>query len=251
MEMQAKQVCTITALALICACDLEGDDFEAVGSSVHEVRGPKDVLEKIADAEPGSRVEFPGSRPQQIEAAMRQMNARLRPKKNKPEELEADETFEKTLNTKQKRGLDKIKKGYADRVRAGDIKPVKGVRGDWELEVKGPSSGSITGPPGATRSLEHAFDDDGLGLATPPHYFSPCDWSISNGWWGTRIKLSHSCLHLFCVAPEWLFDRIQSWLGKLLRSLQPELCRLHSADTANRGATCYVTWVGIGWCVVG
>jgi hypothetical protein len=246
--MQAKQVCTIAALAMICACALEEDDFEAVGSSVHEVRGPQEILEKIADAEPGSKVEFPGARPEQVEAAMRQLDNRLRPKRGNPRELEADEEFERSLNAKQKRGLDKIKRGYAERVRAGDVEPRRGPGDRVTLDVKEAASGRIAGPPERTRALDVAFHEDELALSVPPHYIGNLTWSISTHWWGIKLRVNHSFLNALCVAASWFVDNvpIARWLKIALRLIG---CLAHSRDGANDGGTCYVTWIGIGWCV--
>jgi hypothetical protein len=255
MEMHAKRVCTVLALALICACEMgESDDLD-VGSSVQEVK-VGDILDKIADTEPGSPVMFPpGTRPEEIDAAMKQLHAKLKPKEDKPKELEADPDFERGLSEKQKRGLKKVKDGYTQKVDSGDIKPVK-KGGRWELEVKGPPSGKEPGPPermGSTQQLRHedgstARPGDGSTQSVLPHFTDNYyTWSISWNWWGIKICVDHDFLYILCNYVTWFLNNspISGWIKTALSILG---CLPHTLDFSNDGTCCYVTWIGVAWC---
>lgn len=252
--MHAKQVCTVAALALICACDME-DDFEVIESSESKVNvevSVKDILERIEETPAGQEVRFPeDARPQQVEAAMNQLHAKLRPKADNARELEADEEFESSLNAKQKRGLKKIKDGYAQKVRDGAIMPVQRAGGRWELEVQGPRSGRETGPPRALTQPEDAPSEGGAPWLPPPtvsHFVdSTYSWNIDWKWWGVKISVDHDFLYILCNYATWFANNapIASWIKWALRLVG---CYPHSRDTAGDGGACYVTWIGVGWC---
>ena len=251
--MYAKQACTVAALTLICACDLEGDPevIESSESKASVAVSVKEILERIEETPPGQEVTFPeGARPQQIEAAMNQLHAKLRPKPDNARELEADEEFEKSLNQKQQRGLKKIKEGYAKKVREGKITPVK-ERGRWKLEVEGRGQGREPGPPGALAPPGDAPSEGEAPWLPPPtvsHYADGYySWNIDWKWWGVKISVDHEFLYLICSNASWFVSNapISSWIKVALRYVG---CYPHSRDTAGDGGACYVTWVGVGWC---
>jgi hypothetical protein len=248
------------ALALICACDMESmeeeedGDLDGVGSLTQEVN-TRDILELLDDAAPDSVVTFPpGTSSQQINAAMNQLDAKLRPKPEKPQELEADPAFESSLTAKQKRGLKKVKDGYAQKVSSGDIKPVK-KGGRWEVEVKGPPSGEEPLPSavrevdGAPEHSAHEVDSESLirPLVIPHSRDGICSWSISWYWWGVRVKVDHECLNWVCVRASDFLSRssLPYWIKWALSRVG---CLPHSLDGANDGGSCSVTWAGIFWC---
>ena len=165
-----------------------------------------------------------------IEAAMTDLETYVKPKDNKPDELEVDKVFERSLDAKQKKSLNRLVAGYNKKAKAGEITASKAADGKWKFAVREPNEGN--GKPGP-----------GIRHATGDGYWR---WSYSTSWWGHTLKVNHNLLWYLCAYPSWMIDNsgLPSWAKYVLRLI---VCAPHSLDSGTDGSTIYVTWLLVFW----
>lgn len=165
-----------------------------------------------------------------IEQAMTDLETYVKPKENKPDELDVDKNFEKTLDPKQKKSLDKLVAAYNKKAKDGEIKAFKDEKNKWQFIVLVPSNGNGK----LQLALRHAVGDGWWR------------WSYSSHWWGHSLWVNHNFLWYLCAYTSWMLDNsgLPSWAKYVLNLI---VCAPHGLDSGSDGSTVYVTWALVFW----
>jgi len=203
----------------------------------------EEVLDLIARGSPNRPVDLPpGTSQDDIEAGLRDLQNKIRPKPNNLAELEVDEEFEKRLNPGQRGALNRLRAEFERNVRQGNIKVSQ--RPDGTLDVK--ELGVKTQGEGIGRnrsSIDESDDEIDLRHAVGNGYWS---WNYSTHWWGRKLYVNHNFLFYLCEYTSWILSNsgLPSWAKSVLQII---LCAPHRFDSGSDGATVYVTWAGVFW----
>ncbi|MBF0208657.1 MAG: hypothetical protein HQK53_17445 [Oligoflexia bacterium] len=224
--------------------------FPLIGQSANF--DDRDFLSAVANTEPNRPLKIdPSVKADQVFNAFKALHGKLKVNENNHAKLEVDPDFSRSLGPEHRKGLDKLAKGFEQRINEGSIKVVRGSSGKLEVRPgNGKNEGMGIGHRGLAINEDASVDLDEVSSDFYRAYHSVSNgwwsWSTSYSWWGVKVSLNHNFLWYLCKYTTWMLgaSSLPSWIEYVLKLIA---CLPHNCDSGANGSAVYVTWAGAFW----
>lgn len=212
---------------------------------------PHSLLDSIATSSKGKLNLPAGTSPAEVQAALKDLHNNLHVHASKPDHIQANPQFKKTLTPQHKVGLVKLRDGLKQRIAQGHIKMVK----HGQHLVPTPASGKYKAKgkkPGALDNEENEFSSESINQLSSDSVTDDITgdgswfWNTSYNYWGVDLYMDHNYMEYLCAygsgfayasgLPYWIAD-----------DLTVDQCQFIYANPYGGGTTVHLTYAGYYW----